>query len=109
MNCIIVDDDQMSRTALKHLIEKVDFLNLKEECSDAVEAFNYLKKEDAEINIKSQPDEEFYFNDNGLIIMTSEYLLQRGYCCGNGCKHCPYDYKNVTEPKRTNLLLQRDE
>jgi two-component system LytT family response regulator len=45
MNCIIVDDDKLSRTALKQMISKVDFLTLKEECSDAVNAFNYLKKE----------------------------------------------------------------
>ncbi len=54
-------------------------------------------------------EEEFYFNDNGLVVFTAEYLLQRGYCCGNGCKHCPYDYKNVPEPKRTRLLNERKE
>jgi Family of unknown function (DUF5522) len=20
-----------------------------------------------------------------------EFLLERGYCCGNGCRNCPYD------------------
>jgi two-component system LytT family response regulator len=45
MNCLIVDDDRMAREALKHLIEQVDFLLLEEECSDAVSAFNYLRKE----------------------------------------------------------------
>jgi two-component system, LytTR family, response regulator len=45
MNCIIVDDDKLARTALKQLISQVDFLNLKEECSNPVEAFNYLKKD----------------------------------------------------------------
>ncbi len=54
-------------------------------------------------------EEEFYFNDNGLVVFNAEYLLQRGYCCGNGCKHCPYDYKNVPEPKRTRLLNERKE
>jgi hypothetical protein len=32
---------------------------------------------------------DFYF-ENGLIVFTSEYHLRRGYCCGNGCRHCPY-------------------
>lgn len=49
MNCIIVDDDKISRATLKHLIEKVDFLNLKDECSDAVEAFNYLEREEIDL------------------------------------------------------------
>jgi len=49
MNCIIVDDDKLARAALKQLIEKVNFLKLKEECSDAVAAFNLLKKESIDL------------------------------------------------------------
>ncbi len=56
-----------------------------------------------------EPEEELYFNEDGFIIMTEQYLLQRGYCCGNGCKNCPYDYKNVPEPKRSKLLQNRNE
>lgn len=26
----------------------------------------------------------------GLFVMTARYLADRGYCCGNGCRHCPY-------------------
>lgn len=26
----------------------------------------------------------------GLFVLTSAYLIDRGYCCGNGCRHCPY-------------------
>ena len=70
---------------------------------------NYLFNEEKESLSKEEPHEEFYFNDSGLIVMTEEYLLQRGYCCGNGCKHCPYNYKNVPEPRRTKLLLEKDE
>src|ERR1700756_371386 len=49
MKCIIVDDNQLSRTAVRQLVEQVDFLELKEECSNPVEAFNYLKKEDIDL------------------------------------------------------------
>lgn len=49
MNCIIVDDDKLARTALKKMISKVDFLNLKEECTGGVEALNYLKKEEIDL------------------------------------------------------------
>ena len=52
-------------------------------------------------------DDDFYFNPGGLITFTAEYLLQRGYCCGNGCVNCPYDYKAVPEPRRTLLLEKR--
>ncbi len=26
----------------------------------------------------------------GLFVLTATYLTERGYCCGNGCRHCPY-------------------
>lgn len=26
----------------------------------------------------------------GLFVMTAVYLADRGYCCDNGCRHCPY-------------------
>jgi hypothetical protein len=52
-------------------------------------------------------DDDYYFNSDGLVVFTKEYLLERGYCCGNGCTNCPYDYKNVPEPKRSLLLEKR--
>jgi len=32
---------------------------------------------------------DFYF-ENGLMVLTEHFLKKRGYCCGNGCRHCPY-------------------
>ncbi|WP_158093909.1 DUF5522 domain-containing protein [Algoriphagus ratkowskyi] len=34
--------------------------------------------------------EDFYFNPQGMMVFTEKYHLKRGYCCGNGCKHCPF-------------------
>ncbi|WP_233259857.1 DUF5522 domain-containing protein [Chitinophaga sp. S165] len=41
------------------------------------------------------------------MVFTEHFHLERGYCCGNGCKHCPYAYEKVPEPKRTALLAKR--
>lgn len=49
MNCIVVDDNKMAREVIKQLIAQVDFLNLKQECSSPIEAFNYLKKENIDL------------------------------------------------------------
>ena len=49
MNCIVVDDNKMARTAIKLLIAQVDFLHLKQECATPVEAFNYLQTEDVDL------------------------------------------------------------
>ncbi len=47
---------------------------------------------------------DYYLNESGLVVLTEKYLRDRGYCCGNGCKHCPFEYKNVPEPKRSDLI-----
>lgn len=26
----------------------------------------------------------------GLFVLTGRFLRKRGYCCGRGCRHCPY-------------------
>ena len=31
-----------------------------------------------------------YYFENGLMILTAAFLVKRGYCCGNGCRNCPY-------------------
>lgn len=49
----------------------------------------------------------YYINEKGLVVLTKQYLLERGYCCSNGCLHCPYNYENVAEPKKSELLKQR--
>jgi len=28
--------------------------------------------------------------DTGLLVLTGKYLMDRGHCCGAGCRHCPY-------------------
>ena len=51
--------------------------------------------------------EDFYYNEDGYIVLTEKFHLKKGFCCGNGCKHCPYDFVNVAEPKRTELLNKK--
>lgn len=42
--------------------------------------------------------EDFYF-ENGLMVFTEAYHLKRGYCCKNGCRHCPYGFKKESNDK----------
>jgi hypothetical protein len=34
---------------------------------------------------------EDYYSAGSSIVFTAAYHLRRGYCCGNGCRHCPYE------------------
>jgi hypothetical protein len=47
---------------------------------------------------------DYYINEDGYVVLTEKYHRDRGYCCGNGCKHCPFEYESVEEPRRSELL-----
>ncbi len=44
MNCLIVDDDEMSRTIVRHFVEQTQILNLVGLCADGIEAVNVLRQ-----------------------------------------------------------------
>jgi hypothetical protein len=50
----------------------------------------------------------FYINKDGYIVLTEKYHLKKGFCCGTGCLHCPYQYQNVEEPHRSFLIDQKN-
>ena len=45
-------------------------------------------------------NEDYYF-DHGLMVLTARYHLRRGYCCNQGCRHCPYMKMLEEEEKAT--------
>ena len=40
--------------------------------------------------MKNLNPEDYYLTDEGYIVLTKKFLLERGWCCNNGCRHCPY-------------------
>ena len=46
-----------------------------------------------------------YYIENGLFIMTEHFHQKRGFCCGNGCRHCPFVPKHI----KNNTNLKGDE
>ncbi len=51
---------------------------------------------------------DFYYNQDGYIVLTEKYHLNKGFCCGNGCTHCPYNFEAVPEPKKSELLQNHE-
>ena len=49
LNCIVVDDDEMSRKVVVHFIEKTNFLQLTQEFDNAIDATQYLDEEHVDI------------------------------------------------------------
>ena len=33
-------------------------------------------------------DPSHFYEENGRIVFTEQYHINRGYCCGNRCRHC---------------------
>ena len=39
-----------------------------------------------------------FYKEGGQLVFTALFHIQRGKCCGNECRHCPYNPKH----KRSN-------
>ncbi|MBC7929724.1 MAG: hypothetical protein H7Z38_04060 [Rubrivivax sp.] len=33
---------------------------------------------------------EDFYREGAAFVFTARYHLRRGYCCENGCRHCPW-------------------
>ena len=51
---------------------------------------------------KLQPNDFYWVN--GKMVMTENYHIKRGSCCGNGCKHCPFLPPHI----KMNKVLRED-
>ena len=45
MKCLIVDDNKIARTTIKHLASQVKDITVSGECADAMDAYNLLQEQ----------------------------------------------------------------
>lgn len=43
---------------------------------------------------------DYYVDPEGLWVFTGAFLKRRGFCCHQGCRHCPYDPEVVPATRR---------
>jgi hypothetical protein len=84
---------------------KCSKVSLQEETMDFLKITNYdclcnkcLKELEKLVLIAKASNTELeegkhYYLENNLMVFTELYLIQRGYCCKNNCRHCAYGYK----------------
>ena len=52
-----------------------------------------------------------YYLENGKVVFTERFHLDRGHCCGSKCRHCPYDPEyikgttKIKEPNSDDLII----
>ncbi|RIA88297.1 hypothetical protein C1645_739499 [Glomus cerebriforme] len=60
--------------------------------------------------IAIQNNQHFYIDpETGYKVMTELYHKSRGYCCGNKCRHCPFNYENVGKKINIQGLINDDD
>ncbi|MFK7826760.1 MAG: NTP transferase domain-containing protein [Oligoflexales bacterium] len=87
-------------------IQKVDFedragladVDTYDRYLELTERSQVIKDDKQDSKTKKQPikleeNQDYYMNDEGLMVFTAKYHLKRGYCCESGCLHCPYGFK----------------
>ena len=50
-----------------------------------------------DFNNNQLEEADFYYSKEGYRVFTEVYLAKRGYCCKNGCRHCPYGWDLKTQ------------
>jgi len=53
------------------------------------------KPSKSEWPIPELKEDVHYYMENGFMVFTEAFHLARGKCCGNACRHCPFDHENV--------------
>lgn len=60
------------------------------ELFDSAPNANDFQQVDVALLKGSLDEEKDYYFENGFMVFTASYLRRRGYCCGSGCRNCPY-------------------
>ena len=86
MHCLVIDDNKMARTALKHLISGVDFLSLAGDCENIAKASEIINQQKVDlllldVEMPKTTGLEFLKNSNShplviLITAKPEYAVE---------------------------------
>ena len=73
----------------QELLERVPLAQRDQACICARCVQAYHRARVARHPILAGPG-DFTVESGGLLVFTAHYLLRRGFCCGSGCRNCPY-------------------
>jgi hypothetical protein len=49
---------------------------------------------------------EDFYREGPYVVFTEAYHRKRGYCCGSGCRHCPW--REQRDSGKTDVIQQKD-
>jgi len=83
-NCRCNEIDLSDATRI--FLNKTNYDCLCNDCLIAIDA----KVMKAENMPEGMVEGDHYYKEDGLFVFTELYHINRGYCCGSGCRHCAY-------------------
>lgn len=81
----------------------VEWLSPKEGRKEETTAFQLAEIEEAHRAAVVTGAMQYVDPKTGYTVFTQLKAIARGYCCGSGCRHCPYGHKNVPSGRRQQL------
>mmetsp|Transcript_35584 Transcript_35584/g.83159 ORF Transcript_35584/g.83159 Transcript_35584/m.83159 type:complete len:430 (+) Transcript_35584:84-1373(+) len=68
--------------------------------SEAAEAAARARIEEVHRTAVRKKELTYEDPETGYTVFTQLQGIQRGYCCGSGCRHCPYNHMNVPPERK---------
>lgn len=60
-------------------------------CNSCLNILNEMVKQ-ADLAPSKLTENIQYYIENGLLVFTELYHIQRGYCCQSNCRHCAFGF-----------------
>lgn len=60
------------------------------------------KHRELELDLAQRMAQDRYINEQGYTVFTERFHLKRGTCCGNGCRHCPFEPRHQKDERVLN-------
>lgn len=63
-----------------------------------------ISQEAEEAHKQAMESDESSYRDpeTGYRVLTERFLIERGHCCGSGCRHCPFEDELYEEEELDN-------
>lgn len=77
-------------------LQKTEYDCLCNKCLDELNRMVIkLSEKPFDPKIFNAPEGEYYYRENGLVVLTELYHIAKGHCCQSGCRHCAYGFNLI--------------
>jgi len=78
----------------------VVWLQPGEQAAPLAKALDLTEIEEIHRQAVAQGQRHYIDPETGYTVFTQLFMIDRGWCCGSGCRHCPYGHQNLPAERR---------